>query len=243
MSFLLYLLFTILDVCFGADWNEPNIVLQEGNWEAIPSDTYTIKPQPPLPYDNKYLLNDTTIIVLVASFRETRCSETLYNMFKRAEYPSRVYFGVVQQNNDDDEDCQYGYCMKLYKENNPNISDKELNNMEWDDSNCKYYSNINMKRLHSSQAKGPVYARALQAELVEYQDYCMQIDAHTNGIQSWDVLMLQQWGMAKNEFAVLSTYPTNIKDLGMYVCGYILILRIYIFQYDVDILFLLYNIL
>jgi hypothetical protein len=40
-----------------------------------------------------------------------------------------------------------------------------------------------------------------------------QIDAHTVFKQDWDVLMLEQWGAADNEFAVLSTYPTNYKDL------------------------------
>ena len=31
--------------------------------------------------------------------------------------------------------------------------------------------------------------------------------------------MLKEWGACKNEYAVLTTYPTNIKDLGQNTAG------------------------
>jgi hypothetical protein len=61
-----------------------------------------------------------------------------------------------------------------------------------------------------------VYARGRQAELVEEQDdFCMQIDAHTDAVPNWDTLLMGQWGQINNEYAVITSYPTNHKDLGV----------------------------
>ena len=53
-----------------------------------------------------------------------------------------------------------------------------------------------------------------QAELVDDEDFCMQIDAHSDCADNWDILMLREWGRCDNEYAVISTYPSNIKDIG-----------------------------
>ena len=42
----------------------------------------------------------------------------------------------------------------------------------------------------------------------------MQIDAHSDATKGWDVLMLREWGKCENEYAVITTYPSNIKDIG-----------------------------
>lgn len=80
-------------------------------------------------------------------------------------------------------------------------------------NNCYEFDKVRVVRLDKSEAKGPVYARGLQPKTLQDEDFCMQIDAHSIFKKSWDMLMLQQWGMTENEFAVLSTYPTNYKDL------------------------------
>ena len=46
------------------------------------------------------------------------------------------------------------------------------------------------------------------------EDFCMQIDAHSDAAQNWDTQMLAEWGRCDNEYAVISTYPSNIKDIG-----------------------------
>ena len=45
-------------------------------------------------------------------------------------------------------------------------------------------------------------------------DFCMQIDAHTDAVQDWDTKLMNQWGQINNEYAVITSYPTNHKDLG-----------------------------
>ena len=146
-------------------WDDPNIVLYRDGWRKIPPVIYDgsdpIKyPQPPPPYTDNWKLNDTKIIVLIAALRETRCKNTLFNLFTKASHPNRIYFGVVQQNepNGVDEDCVYEYCQLM-------DVDKKYSNLkeeEWNSSNCPYFDNIKVNRMLAADAKGPVYARALQ---------------------------------------------------------------------------------
>ena len=35
------------------------------------------------------------------------------------------------------------------------------------------------------EAKGPSYARFLQDSLIKNQEFCMQVDAHSDFIQNW----------------------------------------------------------
>jgi hypothetical protein len=81
---------------------------------------------------------------------------------------------------------------------------------------CPEAERIRVLRLQSKEAKGPAWARARGNELVRWidDDFCLQIDAHTLVDKSWDTKMLLEWGRAENEYAVLSTYPTNWKELG-----------------------------
>jgi len=209
ISFILLLLLSCQSHRVG-EWNEPNLVLVGKDW-LIPDPPPEGAPKPHPPYDDRWKKNDTTIVALIASFRETRCGDTLYNFFTKAAHPDRVFIGVVQQNRDDDPDCVEHYCKRM---NSPltKIGVGEYKN----EKNCKHYEQVRMMRLKDTEAKGPVYARALGSELVveKTDDYCMQIDAHTDVDTDWDVKLLGQWGAAENEFAVLTTYPTNIHDLG-----------------------------
>ena len=201
----------------GADWNAPNIVIQGGEWVQISPEVYDGTspdyPQPPPPYDDRWQKNDTKIIVLIAAFRETKCKDSLVNLFSKAAFPERVHIGLVQQNHPtEDEDCVYAYCRMRAADSAVAVAVSE--DAQWDASNCPFFAQIKAKRLTAAEAKGPVYARALQAELVEEEDFCMQMDAHSDAAEHWDVHMLREWGACRNEFAVISTYPSNIKDIG-----------------------------
>lgn len=54
--------------------------------------------------------SDTTLWAGIASFRDFRCGQTLFNMFSKAEHPERITAGVVQQNEEGDEGCLSSYC-------------------------------------------------------------------------------------------------------------------------------------
>ena len=166
LTVLLFTLIHSICECNGeAGWNDPNIVHQLGAWTHIPDDYYdrSKTPQPPLPYDDKYRRNDTTIIVLIAAFRETRCKDTLFNLLSKASHPQRVRIALVQQNKpNEDEDCVYAYCQLMATQNNMQVDITD--DSQWNSNNCPFYDNIKVNRLLDTDAKGPVYARALQVE-------------------------------------------------------------------------------
>jgi hypothetical protein len=45
------------------------------------------------------------------------------------------------------------------------------------------------------------------------EDFCMQLDAHTIFTQGWDNNIIEEWASTKNEYAILTTYPTNANEI------------------------------
>lgn len=175
----------------------PNIVYYNKQINQVFPKDYEVHP----PFDDTWKSNDASIVVLIAALRESRLPNTLVEMFAKAKYPERIFAAVVQQNAPGDEDAVEAFCAQV-------------------GGGCPYRDHVRMIRMDAQDAKGPVFARARQAELVTTQDdFCMQIDAHTEFIQDWDLNMLHDWGSTNNEYAVMTTYPSNIKDLGQNVGG------------------------
>ena len=46
----------------------------------------------------------------IASFRDSRCGQTLFNLFHKAKFPDRISVGVVQQNDEGDSGCLEDFC-------------------------------------------------------------------------------------------------------------------------------------
>merc|ERR1711957_736793 len=60
-------------------------------------------------------------------------------------------------------------------------------------------------------AEGPVYARHLGDRMYRGEAFRLQVDAHVQFINDWDVRLIKQWNATKNEYAVLSTYLTDLQ--------------------------------
>ena len=179
-----------------ADWHAPNIATTDAGWVQV---TYPRPgPAPHPPYDTKHQQNTSTITVLVAALRETRCPATLLSAFSAAAHPARVRVALVQQNARDDPDCLAEAC----KQSGRSLV-RQADGTFANPNGCTMADQVRVLRMDVSEAAGPVYARARQRELVaEEDDFCMQIDAHTRFGPSWDVRMLAEWGAAENEYAV-----------------------------------------
>lgn len=91
-----------------AGWHDPNIISIGHHWEHLDMDK--ILGHPPPPVDDKHLKNETSIVILIASLRETRLVDTLLSIFDNAAHPSRVHVGVVQQNDKNDDDIVQVFC-------------------------------------------------------------------------------------------------------------------------------------
>lgn len=191
-------------------WLTPNIVNGGAGWKVAQTH---FDPSPFPPYDHRWQSEEASIVVLVAALRETRLAATLESFYKKAAHPERIFFAVVQQNSPEDEDVLEEFCKNMGSPlaKQETDSNKFVNNPQ---KPCPYFDQIRVIRMDSSEARGPVFARARQAELVQKDDdFCMQIDAHTVVVENWDLRMLAEWGATNNEYAVLTAYPTNFKDL------------------------------
>ncbi|KAJ8601587.1 hypothetical protein CTAYLR_010138 [Chrysophaeum taylorii] len=50
--------------------------------------------------------SDDSIFLMIASYRDFQCSETVASALSRADHPERVFVAVVQQNSEGDEPCE-----------------------------------------------------------------------------------------------------------------------------------------
>ena len=193
-------------------WHEPDIVyLGDGHWVKVQDDA--AEPRPSVaPLDGKHRQSSTTIVVSIAALRETRCPETLLSLIDAAAHPERVRVALVQQNAEDDPDCLAHVCEQ---KRTPLARSGSV----WSNPNgCAFFDRVRVMRLSASEAKGPLYARALANRLVrDEDDFCLQIDAHSLFAPGWDRALLEEWGATANEYAVLSTYPTGNERPGVNV--------------------------
>lgn len=156
----------------------------------------------PLPYpptSDSWNRSESTLYLTISSFRDKLCSKTLYNLYTKAKFPSRIFVGVVQQNAADDEDCFDAYCVlmkSMYK------NDK-----------CPYAENIRMDRYDSRKAKGPTWARAKGSLLMRDEEFCMQTDSHMDFVPDWEAHMMHMWAQTGNEYGILSTYVADSAEL------------------------------
>jgi len=219
------------------DWNDLNIVSEGDSWLKVPSPFF--KPGDKQPYpslldlSNPAVESKASILVLIAAFRETRTVHSLVSLFEQAEHPERVYVGVVQQNNEGDEDVLEGFCKALgtplvlkrsYK-GRSGLNKRQPGEDPWGQGrytaksfeDCKPASRVRVYRMDSNEAAGPVYARAQQRRLLQggnnMEDFCLQIDAHAVFAHGWDSKLLGQFSETNNEYAVLTTYPTDAGTL------------------------------
>eukprot|EP01035_Chromulina_nebulosa_P039384 gene39384-53243_t len=92
-----------------------------------------------------------TIYLTVSSYRDKLCPRTLKYLYTKATYPSRIFVGVVQQNEDSDLDCLFHYCELMRQDRYVKHLIGERNiSFSKEDYICPYMSNIRMKRVPAS---------------------------------------------------------------------------------------------
>jgi len=155
---------------------------------------------PPLP-SNSWLSPTAEIYVGIVHYRDNRCALTLKNLFSKAKYPARISVGVIKQKHTEDDviDCVNAYCKLMT--NIPGAS-------------CPHKDQIQSIEDSFLDARGPAFARHMTQFMMNDEEFCMQVDAHSDFVKDWDVQVLSMWGAVKNEYAVLSTMPPDVTTLG-----------------------------
>mmetsp|Transcript_24963 Transcript_24963/g.57348 ORF Transcript_24963/g.57348 Transcript_24963/m.57348 type:complete len:572 (+) Transcript_24963:3-1718(+) len=162
---------------------------------------------------------DGSIFISLASYRDgERCGETLKSIFEMAKNPEKVFVSLVEQNTAQDALCVEEYCKTFGSKVIARARVREgvtkiLRSMdEAEDAKCPHLDQINVVAIHHFAAKGPIYARSLHRKTLGNQEFCLQLDAHSQLSQNWDEGLIQEFQTTHNEFAVLSTVPPNVAD-------------------------------
>jgi len=90
-----------------------------------------------------------------------------------------LYFYIIYIYTEDDKTrCLEAYCQLLGK--------------TIDSGKCPYLDQIKTIEFTFQEARGPSYGRHLQEYLLEDEEFCMEIDSHTDFIKNWftNILLL-----------------------------------------------------
>lgn len=137
-----------------------------------------------------------TIFLMIASYRDFQCRETIASAFGNADHPEALFIGAVDQLSAGDIACTK---LDVPCETNP------------DQLICKYRSQISSFTMSAEMATGPVTARHIGDRMYRGQYYVMQMDAHCQFVKHWDTLLIAQWRETRNEMAVLSSYLSDVQ--------------------------------
>jgi hypothetical protein len=149
----------------------------------------------PLEQSGSKVNSTESIFLMIASYRDFQCTETVASAFRAAEHPEALFIGIVDQSEETD-DCICGV---------PSIS------CHTDPTHilCKYRDQISIYVMDAKHATGPVTARHVGQRLYRGQYFAMQLDAHCVFVRYWDSLIKSQWHSLHNEMAVLTHYMSD----------------------------------
>lgn len=136
-----------------------------------------------------------TINVMLASFRDGMCRQTITGLFQRAKYPQRLRVTIVDQvMQGEDEPC-------IPKKEDICRQDKVL---------CTYQNHIDTLLVDAMYSSGPVWSRHLTYRMYRGEYFALQTDAHIEFTLNWDVNIVNQWKSTNNEMAVITAYPDDV---------------------------------
>jgi hypothetical protein len=81
------------------------------------------------------------------------------------------------------------------------------------DPNCPHRNQIRMIEFSWLDARGPGFARHVGLQLLKDEEFCLQMDSHSDMLKGYDAELLKMWGTVDNEYAVLSTAAPDISTL------------------------------
>jgi Glycosyltransferase (GlcNAc) len=152
-----------------------------------------------------------------------RCGETLKSLFENAANPDKIRVGLVEQNSPEDKFCLEVYCESFgshtIRRNEIRQGVVKILKLDHAPDNCPFYDQVRLVAYHDIQAKGPMLARSMARKVLGNEEFCMQIDAHTEFVKNWDVLALEEWKKTENEFGVLSNVPADKANKAVHVDG------------------------
>ena len=153
------------------------------------------------------LNDDRKIYVSIASYRDSQCPITLYQLFSKASNPNNIYVMICCQNSSDDTDPLDYSQLNLSPEQNTLYQ-------EW------IQDHVSIFDMKHTDARGPVLARyhcsrmildLLELEFNKKQSFFLQIDSHMRCLDKWDLLIKGMYDECvfqnNHNKIILSQYP------------------------------------
>ena len=134
-------------------------------------------------YDEK-----ATIFVSIVAYRDSELGPTLTSLMATAQYPKRVFVGVLLQL---DESADQSLLESLPREK------------QW------FASQVKILSVEARHARGPCYARALCQRLYSDENYVLQTDSHMRFRPNWDSYLISQLKKCPSSKSMLTTYPVG----------------------------------
>lgn len=144
-----------------------------------------------------------------------RCGKTIVDIFQKAKDPDKIVIGVIDQSSEEDTFCLEAYCKEMGFDifrRMPIRKDTTKVIVKPDRGECPRVDQIRKVSVHHIAAKGPTWARSLSRKVLGNEEFCMQIDSHTEFVQGWDEISKREWAATGNEFGIISTVPTAFAD-------------------------------
>jgi len=136
-----------------------------------------------------------TILVVIASYRDPECQNTVEDLYLRAEHPHRIRTVVVDQLREGDKRC---------------TEPKQPCDEDPEQVVCYFSHLIHSYELDARLAVGPTLARHIAHRHYRNEYFVLQLDAHVRFVKNWDSDISEQWKSAQNEMAVLTTYMLDL---------------------------------
>ncbi len=131
---------------------------------------------------------EETIFLMIASYRDFQCRETITSAFSRADHPERLFIAAVDQTVPGDTGC-LDLAVPCSEDASQPI--------------CRYRDQISVYHMDAQFATGPVTARHVGDRMYRGEYFVMQMDAHCLFVNHWDSQIIAQWRLTHNEMAVL----------------------------------------
>lgn len=112
----------------------------------------------------------------------------------------RADIGIVEAKHTEEDklDCIGDYCRLMADAGHPG---------------CPHENQMRYIEHSWLDARGPGHSRSMINSLLEDEEFCMQLDSHTDTVKNWDIKVLSMWGSINNEYAILSTRLPDVSSL------------------------------
>ncbi|MFT4607819.1 MAG: prolyl 4-hydroxylase [Arenicella sp.] len=125
-----------------------------------------------------------TIFIAMASYCEPELIDTIESCLKKARYPENLRFGICHQFDNADK-LTSDTCLDQYSQ----------------DTRFRYVM------YDYSDSKGGCWARNIAQQLYNDETYTLQIDSHTQMIESWDTLLIEMLELMPSDKPLITTFP------------------------------------